>query len=981
MIHARFPQKFDALRRVAMVVWALGVMLPVLPAQNVNATLTGTVLDAAGAAVSGASVKVSNEGRQLLREIATDESGQFRVSGLPPGLYRLEAAREGFATYQRESVQLRAGDSTHLTVQFEVAGTTQSVTVTDRISEIERSRNSSSRGATLEQQELTDLPTASGGVSRNYRTQVYLVPGAAPARVAHSPFSFNGLRAQSTVNVMVDGADFNNPTSGSVLGTGFTEQPVSQEALSAVEVQSNNYRAENGRAAGGTINLVTQSSSNRWHGKFWEFLRNDALDARNTLLPVKNTLRRNQFGGSLGGALWKDRLFVYANAEWLLDRTRGFSSPRATFSQEERNRAAASVRPLLELYPLPNVPGTVLYNSGSVRNRDTGRYLLGKVDYLAAANHLVGFRYSKAEQLTASTAREFAQGLRYTNNNKSYLLSATSTLKPTVVNEARVYYTGRNATTAPIQRYLGDRAVNDDVGLLNIVGAERAGSFFRDYSMMHNYQFSNDLSVQRGRHGLKFGVVGRRIQQNTTGNQLVDGQLTFDSRENFLAGRPSVYTKVQGDTRLDQRQTEVALYGQTDFRVRPNLNFNLGLRWELYTPPGDKFGRVEANYATDRNNIAPRLGFSYSPGTQTRLVVRGGYGLFYTPLPMRFLGNLRFTPPRVQQFSVLAPAFPNLLVGSRVPRSDVTVTDPAIIQPYAQQYNLTVDLRVPGSEAVVSVGYVGTRASHLGMTNLPNGGDRLAASLRPDPSRGVVTQLQTNGSSNYHSLQTSVGGRLRYGLSVRSAYTYSKAIDDISLDTAQFISYTNRRLDRAAADFDVRHNLTNSVLWALPVDGMLRPGLRNWLGGWQLSSILTMRSAFPFSLLSGTDTPDGVRINRINDVAGTLQRGASGFLAVSPAGGLTLTELRSRVTPAAGTVGTLGRNTERGDGFYDVSLGVHKNFVLTETLRLQLRVETFNTLNTANYETYVGSLADPRFGQAATAAQGRTIQLGARITF
>ena len=164
-----------------------------------------------------------------------------------------------------------------------------------------------------------------------------------------------------------------------------------------------------------------------------------------------------------------------------------------------------------------------------------------------------------------------------------------------------------------------------------------------------------------------------------------------------------MYTKVVGDTRLDQRQTEVALYGQTDFRVRPNLNFNLGMRWELYTPPGDRFGRVEANYATDRNNIAPRLGFSYSPGTQTRLVVRGGYGLFYTPLPMRFLGNLRFTPPRVQQFSVLTPAFPNLLVGSRVPRSDVTVTDPSIIQPYAQQYNLTVDVRVPGSEAAVSV--------------------------------------------------------------------------------------------------------------------------------------------------------------------------------------------------------------------------------------------------------------------------------------
>jgi hypothetical protein len=248
---------------------------------------------------------------------------------------------------------------------------------------------------------------------------------------------------------------------------------------------------------------------------------------------------------------------------------------------------------------------------------------------------------------------------------------------------------------------------------------------------------------------------------------------------------------------------------------------------------------------------------------------------------------------------------------------------------------------------VLSVAYVGTRALHLGMTRLPNGGAAFpantprpaAATLAPNDEAygsGVINFLETGASSNYHGLQVQLNGRLAKGLNLRNSYTWSKAMDDISTDAQNFVSESNRRLDRAVSDFDVRHHFSSALIYALPFDDRLPQGARRWLGGWQTSAIVTFRTGLPFSILSGPPTPNGVSNNRINNVADTIIRQPGAFRTLLPASGLNLNArdpnfIGTRVIPgyvsgsgnfnAPMAIGTLGRNTERGDRYSDVSFG------------------------------------------------------------
>ncbi len=951
----------------------IGLMaVSTLTAQVSSGTLTGLVVDSTSNPISKAKATLTDTARGLQRTLESNETGQIRFSSLPAGMYRLEVSHPGFSGFRRENLEIASGQSIHLDIRLQPASVQESITVTAELDQLDQVRNSSTRSTTFTSTDLTKIPVVSGGTSRNYSTQVNLMPGTAPGRSAHAPFSFNGMRATSTVNVMVDGADFNNPNTGALAGAGFNEMPVSMEVLTGVEVQNNNYKAEFGRAAGGTINLVSQSGTNQWHGKFYEFFRNSAMDARNPLLRQREQLKRNQFGGVLSGPVIKDKLFVLASGEWLLNRFTGISAPRATFTQDERLNAAPSVRPLLDLYPVANVPGTNLFDFGGIFTRTTFRSLFFRADYALSNKHLLTARWNDTNTLANDTGRIFGQGQQVDTTNGSTVLSLNSTLTPTIVNEARAYYTNRYSNTIPFTPFLGDRAVNDTIGLLNVAGAERLGSIFRNYLMIHNYQFSDDLSMQRGRHGLKFGGILRAVQVNTTENGNTDGTLTFDTRQAFLQGLPRTYTRVLGDTRLDQRSKEAGLYFQSDYRLRANLNFNFGVRWELYTPGTDINNRVPVNYKTDYNNIAPRVGFSWSPGSQTSLVVRGGYGIFTTPLALRYLGALRFQPNRILSLTAINPRFPNLLGGAVTQNSEQTQTSPDLVQPYSQQYNLTVDYRVRNSQTVFSVAYVGTRGLMQPLTLFSNGGERMPQNLRPNPNAGLTRLLSTVGSSNYHSLQASATGRFARRFQVRTAYTWSRAIDDLSTDSAILIAENNRRLDRGPADFHLAHNFSNAIVYSVP---SMR-GAFGLLQDWSISGVLQARSGRVFSLLSGTDSIDGNR-----GIEGSIDRTPIGFTALRPASGLTLAQLRTAVTPAAGVTGSLGRNTEIGDGFFDVSLSLQKDIRFTERFRGQFRAEAFNLTNTANFDAYVGSIVDPRFGQASSALAPRSMQLVFRVTF
>jgi hypothetical protein len=556
-----------------------------------------------------------------------------------------------------------------------------------------------------------------------------------------------------------------------------------------------------------------------------------------------------------------------------------------------------------------------------------------------------------------------------------------------LLNEFRIGYNRQveadSETPEPL--FLGDPAINGEMGLLRVTGLNAVGipSFLNQYLFQNNYQVMDDVSWTRGRHALKFGGSVRRIQVNG-GN--VDnsfrGQLTFNSIADFLAGRPAVYTRNEGNPRVGLRRTEFQSYAQDDWRVTPTLTFNIGLRYELNTAPREVADRIPEQYLldTDRNNLAPRLGFAWQ--VEPRTVVRGGYGIYYNVLETTFLGLTRFNPPFITNFTAVRPSFPNLLGNAQqsLP-SGLVIPNQDTRTPYAQHVNVTVERELLNPQSTLSVAYVSTFGRKLSRALRPNGGEQLPQSLRPDQTVGVVNILETSANSDYQSLQVSYSQRFAGDFQIRAAYTYSKFIDDVSdIPTSNqglardVIPFNGRSfaLDRAVSNYHVPHILTFTYIWRLP---FMRDN--RFLGGWTIAGINTLQSGRPFTLYTGTNTPDGNNNNRPLDIAGTLVRAPSSVTPIAFAEGVT----RFNLTPAAGQYGAVGRNTERGDSFLDFNLSVSKDFGITERLRLQVRGEIFNAFNVTNFNAVDGVMSSPNFGRAVSAFDPRRAQLAARITF
>jgi hypothetical protein len=550
----------------------------------------------------------------------------------------------------------------------------------------------------------------------------------------------------------------------------------------------------------------------------------------------------------------------------------------------------------------------------------------------------------------------------------------------TAVNEARFNYTRfhiRDGFDDPAP--LGEAAVNGEVGLVNVNGLTFLGhySWYGQRTTQNNFQWTDDLSIQRGPHALKTGAAARRLQLNngTITNGYI-GQLRFNSIPDFLAARPASYNRNAGNPYLGLRATELNAYLQDDWQAHPRLTLNLGLRYELNTVPYEVNGQIEDRYRFrgDHNNIAPRFGFSWRADGGGKTVLRGGYGIYYNVLELSFVGLTRFNPPLIRNVVAANPQFPNLgaQAGATIP-SGLVVPDPGVRLPYAQHFNLTVERQLFHPRTVLSVGWVGTAGVKLPRAARPNGGDSLAQALRPDPALGVLNRLETSATSRYDGLLASLQWQGRR-LWLRASYTFSKFLDTVSdfPTTNQGIERqllaleeTNLRLDRGVSDLDVRHVASTAYAYNLP-------------GGWQVSGITMWQSGRPYSLYSGTDNRTGSNNNRIGDVPGSLLRpGAGNRQAILLAPGFA----KAQLTPPRGTLGTIGRNTERGDGLAQFNVAVSKTFLLSERLRLQFRAESFNLTNSVNYDLPDGLLTSANFGMAIAAFDSRQTQLALRLSF
>jgi hypothetical protein len=942
-------------------------------AQNIGGSISGQVLDSQGLLVEAAKIEIRNLTTGSRHSVSTDRAGRFYVPSLPQSTYHVEASKEGFSPTTADDVRVAIGDSPTLKLVLTPATASQSVLVSAEVSALRT--DTPDRGSSYSAALMNDLPMLGGGTGRNFRTQAYLTPGVALSTGAHRPFSVSGARNRNN-NYLVDSNDFNEAEGGLLMGRGASEQLISTEAIDGMQVLTHNFKAEHGRQNGSIVSLITKRGGNDFHGLAYNYFRNDKLDARNTFDLVRPPLRSNNFGFNFGGPIRRNKTFFFLNNEWNVRRS---TSPATvqTLSAAQKATAAPSIAALAALYPEPNVPGTNLFRANPSSSVDQNSQVY-RIDHELTPNQRIFWRTTRLNAVnkgaTGAAFSRFDSGVGPTGHSLQHIW----TLSPNLLNEARLNYTRFNLNDTFIDPVaLGDPVRNGLVGTVAVNGLTSLGhfAFMARKTAQNTFQYADDLSWNRGTHAIKLGANIRRLQLNNgTFAPSFTGALRFNSVPDFLAGRAASYSRNIGNPYIGLRATEWNFYIQDDWRIHRRLTLNLGLRYEFNSVPREVNGLIEERYrfAPDYNNLAPRLGLAWQLDQSAKTVLRAGYGIYYNVLEMSFVGLTRFNAPRIRNFAAANPTFPDLLATAQagIPTGIVNPQSNAR-QPYSQHLNFALERQLFNPQTVLSVSYVGTLARKMPRTSRPNGGDGLTQSLRPNPSLGVVNTLETAANSNYNSLQLSLQARLGK-LTMRNAYTWSKFIDEVSdfpnsntgLDRGILaLDENNWRLNRAVSDFNLAHVFTSAYTYELP-----------W--GFRLQGLLSMQSGRPFTLYSGTDSPFGSNNNRLMAIPEALSFNSSAqrAITVNPA-------LRSQLTPARGTFGSLGRNTLTSDSQLGLSIGLHKSFVITERTRLEFRAETFNLTNTVNYNPADSVLTSPNFGQALTAGDPRQTQLALRFSF
>jgi outer membrane receptor protein involved in Fe transport len=769
-----------------------------LLAQTNSGEIVGTVHDPQGAVVPGATVTVTNIATGLARTAATPDNGSFRFPVLPPGIYTLTAEKSGFTSAKIERVQVQVDEITTTDVALALGQSSQTITVESSVALTDT--ETAHLGEVIQQTQVTSLPLN----GRNFAQLAQLSAGVSASgggggqqggEGGSSGYSSNGQRSTSN-NFMVDGIDNNNYEAGSVA------QLPSIDSIQEFQVQTNNYSAEYGRSSGSIVNLVTKSGTNQLHGSAYEFLRNDKLDARNYFAdPALRApeLRLNQFGASLGGPIHKDKTFFFGNYEGFrqvagitnVTNVPTDAEKAGRFNTNPLNPSSPTVQvtvnpvsaALFKLYPEPNTsqPGGNFVSSPNLNN-STDQYLI-KIDHQLGKGTLTA-RYSFSGA-TIFYPFQPGQGTTaipgYGVNDKatSHLgsLGHTWIFSPASLNEFRFGFTRvtghTNNQTGPQAATYGFNtgyAAGAPTGLGDIPNITFSGglvSSVEPYSNLgasgnnpagnwiNTLEFVDNFSHITPRHEMKFGGEVRNIRDNRLYDLYFNGQLGFTGSNNpqdipnplvdFAEGLPSSSLQFVGHSGRSYRTSSYDLFAQDKFKIRPNLTFSYGLRYELntvlhdatnqsstwrpnlyttYLPPNaDQTNLAQLQlsgiatqsqlgglYNGDHNNFAPRLGVAYSIGKAQQTVIRAGYGIFYDTVFGNIPGNVMLNPPYLPDYYISDPPYPASFGPSGFPV--LTVTAANLPTPYSQAWNLDIQHELPG-QMLLDVAYVGTTGTHL----------------------------------------------------------------------------------------------------------------------------------------------------------------------------------------------------------------------------------------------------------------------------
>ncbi|HVF57268.1 MAG TPA: carboxypeptidase regulatory-like domain-containing protein [Pyrinomonadaceae bacterium] len=1145
-------QKITSTSLRALLCTLVVFLLATAAVAQFKANLQGTVTDAAGAVVPGATVTLKNNETGRTQTTTTTDDGLYRFSSLPPGSYTVSVEQAGFNRATIEDYNLRAEDTQGLDFTLTTGQITETVTVTDATAPALQTENASVSGE-ITTAEVRRLPQVGRDPYELVRLAPGIVgdagrlgsgnsvgfpnttgPGGSNSSIFQTenqvPISANGQRISNN-NYMVDGVSVNSLQFG-----GAAVVTPNQESVKEIRVTSSTYSAEQGRNSGAQIEVVSQNGTNDFHGSLFYKHNEPGLNAYNKYggidLPATRVENRfKQFGGSIGGPVYlphfgeggpmvwsgKNRLFFFFSTESLRsnssDSFTDYVETAAYRQQVINSRPGSAIAQVFNTAGIaPRIIGTATATCASIFPNPTERAarcreVTGGLDLgsptgttnqyvslgnptgggfdgipdiqravIAFPNSTRGTQYNTRFDYTRGAA-QFAVSTFFTRRsdvsadrgsrsrpssdvqnkplNSAVTLAYIQPIGAMMVNEARASFTrfasdqvsASSSTNFGIPRIEVEGLPFDRIRF----GAPQAETTPAIFAQ-NTFELRDTLRIVRGSHAISVGGQIRREQDNNNLNGGSRPLYSFSGLFN-LANQTPIFYQINADPRTGgpanasryYRTGDYAAFVQDDWKTRPNLTLNFGLRYEYFSPPTEKEGRLtnfvfdnsaaggrvvttDRLFRGDKNNFGPRLGFAYSPKMfHDKAVLRGGFGITYNRIPNVLFQNTRGNPPYFARFAICcgtsASDFSTPFAGGRIlfalgqnnsPTS--YPINPALAQgidpvtggavgasvevygafddtpnSYVYTYSFEGQYELPFN-MVASLGYQGSSGHKL---------IRLVDQtlLRPINTANffAVFVPQPDVNSNYNGMNARLARRFSDGFQVEANYRFSKSIDTLSYegpggDTNQ-TNPGDIASERGPSDFDVRHFLTVSGVYELPFMRGRNDAAGAILGGFELSGILTARTGFPWTpkifsdlrqpsgRLFGPIRPPGYRGGALDDTSDEAFIRPGGNF---PGGGANY------FTVASGPPG-IGRNSFRGPRFFVVDLSVAKNtrlgfLGLGEGTNLELRANFFNAFNQLNLESLRffqrGTIVtDPNFGRAERGLSGRVVELQARFRF